>query len=320
MNQFEANCEARDIRTEAKKTKWCRALIGAHGLQVMRGMNPNANWEQTKAELHRHFGDEDPVNTAWNNLEHYSPGSKSLGEIAVELATFARRASGDEATQERLATKAFIEAVPRNIRRRLKEKRLPTLKRALEEAKFLLRCSEEDRPINKVEVATENVARDTRAEALEDALEGTGLPREGRTSPLRRWSTRNPTKDFFNQEDILFEEPIYNQVFNQGNNGFKPPVYAQARGPQNPGQSIFNAPQQFGMPPVPQAYGRNQNTFNRGNQRRPRRNATNCFACGRQGHFVKECTLWQEFMDQRNQKAREQQRPNSVQAITYSLN
>ena len=155
LDRLEAKMEAMDIRTERKKIHWCKARIGSTGLQVLKGIDPINSWEQAKAELKRYFGDDDTIEAARRNLEFYRSGSKSLGEIAAELSKYARRASGEEDTQQRLAVRAFINAIPRRIGNKLREKRISTLKKVLEEAKYLQTLQEEsdrDRPVNKVNI------------------------------------------------------------------------------------------------------------------------------------------------------------------------
>ena len=137
LDGLEAKMEAMDIRAEARKIKWCKARIGSTGLQVLKGLEPIQSWDQAKTELIRYFGDDDATDAAWRNLEFYKAGSKSLGEIAADIARYARKASGEENTQQRLAVRAFINAIPKKMRNRLREKKIPTLKKALEEAKFL---------------------------------------------------------------------------------------------------------------------------------------------------------------------------------------
>ena len=178
--------EALDVRGDVRKIKWCKARIGSTGLQVLKGIEPINSWEQAKAELKRYFGDDDAMDTAWRNLEYFHSGSKSLGEIAAEVAKYARRASREEYTQQRLAVRAFINAVPRSMGDKLREKRITTLKKALEEAKYLQTLQEEkdrNKPVHTVEVRRQI---EEPGDVLEmqtqtyGAREATGLPQRFR--------------------------------------------------------------------------------------------------------------------------------------------
>ena len=161
LDGLEAKMDAVDLRAEERKVKWCKAKIGSTGLQVLKGIEPIHTWEQAKAELIRYFGDEDAVETAWRNLEFYHAGSKSMGEIAAEIAKYARKASTEEHTRQRLAVRAFIKAIPRKIGDRIREKRITTLKKALEEAKYLQTIQEEaerNRQLNTLDLKEEETA------------------------------------------------------------------------------------------------------------------------------------------------------------------
>lgn len=144
LDVLEAKMEAMDIKTDARKIRWCKARIGSMGLQILKGLEPIGSWDQAKEELKGYFGDDDTADTAWRNLEFYHAGAKSLGEIAADIAKSARKASMENSTQQRLAVRTFIKAIPRKIGAKLREKRIPTLKRALEEAKYLQMVQEEE--------------------------------------------------------------------------------------------------------------------------------------------------------------------------------
>ena len=66
-----------------------------------------------------------------------------MGEIAAEIINFARKASSEEHTRQRLAVRAFVNAIPKKIGDKIKEKKITTLKKALEEAKYLQTVQEE---------------------------------------------------------------------------------------------------------------------------------------------------------------------------------
>ena len=182
LDGLEAKLEALDIRGDVRKIKWCKARIGSTGLQVLKGIEPINNWDQAKMELKRYFGDDDAMDTAWRNLEFFHSGSKSLGEIAAEVAKYARRASREEYTQQRLAVRAFINAIPRSMGEKLREKRITTLKKALEEAKYLQTLQEErdrNNPVNTVEIRRQSAEEEEAVEIQNQAYrtrEATGLP------------------------------------------------------------------------------------------------------------------------------------------------
>ena len=158
LDRLEAKMDAMELRAEGRKIKWCKAKIGSAGLQVLKGLEPIRDWEQAKAELIRYFGDEDVVGTAWRNLEFYHAGNKPMGEIAAEIINFARKASAEEHTRQRLAVRAFVNAIPKKIGDKIKEKKITTLKRALEEAKYLQTVQEEaerNKQIHKMELEEE---------------------------------------------------------------------------------------------------------------------------------------------------------------------
>ena len=183
LDGLEAKMDAMDLRTEAKKIKWCKAKIGSTGLQILKGIEPIRDWDQARTELQRYFGDEDAVETAWRNLEYYHAGAKSLGEIAAEIDKFARRASGEEHTRQRLAVRAFIKAVPRRIGDRIRERKVTTLKKALEEAKYWQTVQEEgdrNRQLHPVDLEEEELT-------LPEIQQQLFQPRSGNTgAPWKR--------------------------------------------------------------------------------------------------------------------------------------
>ena len=136
LDEFDATLEAVNIRDNGKKIKWCRAVIGSVGRGVLKNVDPNFNWDQVKGELRRYLGEEDNRAAAWRRLKHYKAGDKSLGEIAADLLGHARAAATED-VQQRLAVDAFLEAIPWKVAREVKKKKPDTLKKALEEAKFL---------------------------------------------------------------------------------------------------------------------------------------------------------------------------------------
>ena len=308
LDGLEAKMEAVDIRGDVRKVKWCKARIGSTGLQVLKGIEPINSWDQAKTELKSYFGDDDDMDTAWRNLEYYHSDSKSLGEIAAEVAKYARKASREEYTQQRLALRAFINAVPKHIGNKLREKRITTLKKALEEAKYLQTLQDEkerNKPVNTVEIQ----------------------PLEGE------------------QEDLV---EIQNQTYrNRGATGFSRRFERDLETPYPPRETRRDLETPYPpretrrdleMPYPPRGLGRNLEmtyppngigrnlempypTRGRGFNR-PRR--TECWICRRPGHFARECTLWIEFLQGRGQKelpvARGDKRLQEEEEVMFQLN
>ena len=152
LDEFDARLDAVNIRDNGKKIKWCKAVIGSVGRGVLKNVDPNFTWDQVKGELKRYLGEEDTRAAAWRRLKHYRAGEKSLGEIAADLLGHARAAATEEDVQQRLAVDAFLEAIPWRVASEVRKKKPDTLKKALEEAKFLALLEEEENKKNEVEV------------------------------------------------------------------------------------------------------------------------------------------------------------------------
>ena len=152
LDEFDARLDAVNIRDNGKKIKWCKAVIGSVGRGVLKNVDPNFTWDQVKGELKRYLGEEDTRAAAWRRLKHYKAGEKSLGEIAADLLGHARAAATEEDVQQRLAVDAFLEAIPWKVAREVRKKKPDTLKKALEEAKFLAVLEEEENKKKKLEI------------------------------------------------------------------------------------------------------------------------------------------------------------------------
>ena len=59
LDEFDARLVAVNIRDNAKKVNWCRAVIGSAGRGVLKNIDPNLTWDQVKGELRRYLGEED---------------------------------------------------------------------------------------------------------------------------------------------------------------------------------------------------------------------------------------------------------------------
>ena len=141
---LEARLDALNIRDNGKKIKWCKAVIGTVGRGILKNVDPQYNWDQVKQELFRYFGEDDSKAAAWRKLKSYRAGTKTLGEIAGDLLGMARAAATEEDVQQRLAIDAFLDAIPWKVAKEVKRKKLDTLKKALEEAKFIMVMNEEE--------------------------------------------------------------------------------------------------------------------------------------------------------------------------------
>ena len=144
LDGFEARLEALDIRADNRKVKWCKAVIGTVGRGILKNTDPNRTWDQIKDELKRYLGEEDSRTAAWRNLKYYKGENKTLGEMAADILGYARQAATEEDVRQRLATEAFIDAIPWRVAKELKKKKLTSLKKALEEAKFVTALYEEE--------------------------------------------------------------------------------------------------------------------------------------------------------------------------------
>ena len=152
LDEFDARLVAINIRDNAKKINWCRAVIGSAGRGVLKNVDPNLTWDQVKAELRRYLGEEDNRAAAWRRLKYYKAADKSLGEIAADLLGHAKAAATEEDVQQRLAVDAFLEAIPWKVAREVKKKKPETLRKALEEAKFLGVLEEEEEKKRRLEM------------------------------------------------------------------------------------------------------------------------------------------------------------------------
>ena len=174
LEGFEARAEALGIVNDGKKVRWCRAVIGQVGRSVLRGLDgANATYDAIKAELIRYFGEEDSKAAAWRKLKQYNAGQKGIGEIAADVLSFARAAATENDVRERLAIDAFLSALPWEVARELKKKKVDTLKKALEKAKTISALLEEDRK------------KAGGSHALQDSGHTPGAPRGAKEGP--RW-------------------------------------------------------------------------------------------------------------------------------------
>ena len=91
---------------------------------MLRGLDGGNNWDNVKTELIRYFGEEDSKAAAWRKLKQYDAGQKGVGEIAADVLSFARAAATEDDVRERLAVDAFLGAIPWEVARELKKKKI----------------------------------------------------------------------------------------------------------------------------------------------------------------------------------------------------
>ena len=196
-----------------------------------------------------------------------------MGEIAAEIINFARKASSEEHTRQRLAVRAFVNAIPKKIGDRIKEKRITTLKKALEEAKYLQTIQEERRTDRQIQQFGCEEEETTPLEIQSQTIQRNGSNGiyQGNQS--------------YQDRDRGFE-PRRTTGFYQGNQDFRrqdqmyQPRRASGRRGWDQGQSGYR-------------------------YRDPRE--VECWACRQRGHYARECSLWQEFIkDRRNRQTKEQ--------------
>ena len=128
-----------------KKRNWCQALVGEAGRSIIKQIPPRTSWDAIKQELLDVLGEANPTERAFDDLLHYKPKEKGLGEIALDIIGKTHRATNDPDAQLRLGLKAFISAMPEEIGRQLRRKHFTSIREALEEARFLQRAEEEEK-------------------------------------------------------------------------------------------------------------------------------------------------------------------------------
>ena len=145
LDALEARLLCHNVTSCDKKRHWCQALVGEAGRNIIRKLPSRSTWGQIKAELISILGEPNPKDRAFDQLLHYQPKGKGLGEIATDIITKANKATDDIDAQHRLGLKAFLSAVPASISRELRRKHFSSVKEALDEARFLQRVEEEEK-------------------------------------------------------------------------------------------------------------------------------------------------------------------------------
>ena len=140
---FEARAACTGNLQDIKKVQWCRSVIGGVGRKILGNLEGNVTWDDAKAELRRFLGEQDTRAIAWNKLKQYKASGKSLGEIASDVLDLARMAATEVDVRQRLATEAFIEAIPWRYAMEIRKKRINNVEAALQEVKLLQMTEEE---------------------------------------------------------------------------------------------------------------------------------------------------------------------------------
>ena len=146
LEGLEARLLCHNIETDGEKRKWCQALVGQAGRNLVRKLPDTATWDQVKQELCGVLGETDPKERAIEGLLQYKPKGKGLGEIAADIITKAASATNDVDMQAKLGLKAFLKAVPDEIGKELRRKHFHSVREALQEARFLQLVQEGEKP------------------------------------------------------------------------------------------------------------------------------------------------------------------------------
>ena len=137
-----------------------------------------AQWRQTKAELRKYLGEDNPKSAAWKMLRGYKAKGKCFGEIASGVKELAENAANEGDIRERLAVEAFLGAIPLHFAREIRVKRIDSLEEALEEAKLHKTLEEEEDSEKRAQAVTEDLrpARREEGQRTKEARKGRRVP------------------------------------------------------------------------------------------------------------------------------------------------
>ena len=133
LKSFEIRLLCHNITGADRKRSWCRSLVGEAGNLLIEKLPQAATWPEIKEELCSVLGENVPKGRAFENLLSYKPRGKNLGEMATDIMAKAAIATYDTDLQTQLGLKVFLQAVPRNIGRKLCRMHFSSVK----EARFL---------------------------------------------------------------------------------------------------------------------------------------------------------------------------------------
>ena len=154
---------------------------------MLRGFDGGNNWNNVKTELIRYFGEEDSKAAAWRKLKQYDAGHKGVGEIAADVLSFARAAATEDDVRERLAVDAFLNAIPWEVARELKKKKVDTLKKAMEKAKTIAALIEEDKKRANSSMALQAPGHTPRVDKGMEGGPRWEIPRNSQVRGNSRW-------------------------------------------------------------------------------------------------------------------------------------
>ena len=137
LKGFEIRLLCHNISEADRKCICCRSLVGEAGNSIIEKLPQTATWAEVKEELCSVLGEDNPKKRAFEVLSNYKPKGKGLGEMANDIMAKASIAISDADLQTQLGLKAFLQAVPRNIGCELRRRHFVSVKKALEEARFL---------------------------------------------------------------------------------------------------------------------------------------------------------------------------------------
>ena len=154
---FECRAACSKVKDDKTKIQWCRSVIGSMVCRIIKELPDGAQWGQVKAELRKYLDEDNPKSAAWKRLRSYNAKGKCFGEIASEVKELAEKAADEEDVRERLAVEAFLGAMPKHFARKIRMKRIDSLKEALEEAKLCQTLEEEEYSKKRVQAVMEDL-------------------------------------------------------------------------------------------------------------------------------------------------------------------
>ena len=78
LDEFEARLLCHNINTCNRKKRWCLALIGEAGRNILNRLPVGSTWDLVKHELCELLGEAHPKERAFETLLNYQPGDKGL--------------------------------------------------------------------------------------------------------------------------------------------------------------------------------------------------------------------------------------------------
>ena len=85
IDVFECRAACSKVKDDKTKIQWCRSVIGNVGRRILKGLPEEAQWRNSKEEMQKYFGEDNPKTAAWKKLRSYKAKGKCFGEIASEV-------------------------------------------------------------------------------------------------------------------------------------------------------------------------------------------------------------------------------------------